>query len=524
VTRRTRTRLALLAVGFAAALLAAEVGARLFLGPPRLRNAIVLDPGLGFRAQAGALVSSFDARSAFTFRLNRLGFRGAEPPTGPSTGPRRLLFLGDSFLYADAVRDEEHLALACVQALAGHGLAAESFQLGCPGYSTAQELLLWRRHGPRAQPDDVILMVFAINDVPTNDLELAGRTRGNTDDYFRPYLDSRGRGPRYPYPARAFLRRHSMVFARLESSLLATAARRGWSWPEAPRESTELLRAARELLCAPEPDGPWERAWRHTEELLRVFRAEVEASGARFHVVLVPNAAQVEVRGDAPEDSAIDWSYPERRLGAFFEREGIPAVLLLEPLRAAIAADPDPLFASDDHFTARAHALTAHLLAENLLDPRPPATPAFTGPVDRRAAERRIPFLDLTSAPRLEFLGDGFGTWMPDWLGHGPGVPMASRARVFLRRGEGDLVVRGLLAGRAARRGAVLTLVSGRLPLRKSFALAEAGPFECHVPSNELAAEPGATFDVELVVAVPEADSELAWPVLLRAVGFEGAD
>ena len=364
-------------------------------------------------------------------------------------------------------------------------------------------------------------MLFAINDVPTNSFELAARTLGNTDDYLRPYLDERGGEVRFLYPARRFLRDKLLTFAWFEERLLATAAQRGWSWPRMPWSAQELLRAAPELLRAPEASGPWERAWRHTEGLLRTFRDEVRASGARFLVLLIPNDHQVLLQDSATE-AGVDWSYPERRLQDFFAREGIEAVLLLEPLRAALARDPSPLYAQDNHLTGRGHALAAELVADCLAAERcPPSGAGFTAPVDLRAAERRIAFLDLSAQPRLEFLGEGFGQWMPNWFGQGPGIPMASRAGVFLRCGEGDLVVRGLLSRRASRLPLELTLALAQPPLRKSFAISGPEPFECRISSAELALQAGAPVDLELAVATKGESQPLEWPVFLREIGFE---
>ena len=88
-----------------------------------------------------------------------------------------------------------------------------------------------------------------------------------------------------------------------------------------------------------------EYAWSLTGALLRGLRDEVEASGARFGLVVVPCAEQVDdalwadLRRQAGAGLALDREEPSRRLGEIGARAGIPTVDLT-PLFAAAARRP----------------------------------------------------------------------------------------------------------------------------------------------------------------------------------------
>jgi hypothetical protein len=103
---------------------------------------------------------------------------------------------------------------------------------------------------------------------------------------------------------------------------------------------------------------------------LRRLRAEVEASGARFAVVVMPARCQIDAAQRAPAlawcgrpDSDFDWDAPQRRLAAFLQDEGIPAVDLLPALREA-AATQDVYARGDTHWSPAGNAVVAGVVAD----------------------------------------------------------------------------------------------------------------------------------------------------------------
>jgi hypothetical protein len=88
------------------------------------------------------------------------------------------------------------------------------------------------------------------------------------------------------------------------------------------------------------PTAPeWETAWRITEKLLRELHREANAADARFLLTTLSTGIQVHPDAKVRERFAAalgadDLLYPDRRLEAFAEREGIPAVIMAPLLRA----------------------------------------------------------------------------------------------------------------------------------------------------------------------------------------------
>jgi len=98
-----------------------------------------------------------------TVTINSAGFRGPEVSVGKNSSKYRVLVLGDSFVWGYGVEQAE-IFTARMQSLCP-GLDVVNF--GVSGYSTDQELLLFRNRGLAYQPDMVLLLVAA-NDYEEN--------------------------------------------------------------------------------------------------------------------------------------------------------------------------------------------------------------------------------------------------------------------------------------------------------------------------------------------------------------------
>lgn len=453
------------------ALVAAELGARAFLLPPRYIGVMRYDPELGFRQVPHRAAENHDEFGAFEYRLNDEGFRGRELPEGPApAGTERLLFVGDSFLNAWAVREEHLMMHAAEERLAERGRAVESYSLCCDDYGTSQELLLLREHGPRVQPDAVVLAFYPNNDLVNNSLALAGRTSNSPGDLLRPYLHFTPEGEErthYLQPVRSFFRRHSRLFTKLERRLLLAGETHGidWlrPWPEAPT-AHELLEAGRpprrslELFRAPAPESEWARAWRSTEDLLCAFRDEVRSQGARFLLLVIPSRAQVqrdavylemdlktrELAG-LPLDELLDWDLPERRLAAFCRSEGIELRALLEPFRGAAREELAGLYVRDGHLSWRGDAVAGRVVAEWFTGDafvEPPPTEAVPMVPAHWSTSRT---LDFTTQMHGTFLANGWSGWRPGASDPDAGWRVDGRASLALPSGDGTWTVSGIV-------------------------------------------------------------------------------
>ena len=289
-------------------------------------------------------------------RINRAGFRDREHELAPAPGRVRIAVLGDSFAEAKHVDQEETFWAIAERGLAGceafAGRSPEVLNFGVAGYGTAQELLLLRERVWAYRPDFVLLAFFVGNDLRNNTKELQ---RGG-----RPYFvyedgklvldasfnDSFGQRLRTGPLGQAFyrslphsrvlqllaegteLRRRSEQMARIEEERRSAAVNLGEG--DEPGLDNQVYREPRE----PE----WQLAWRTTEDLLRMMRDEIRGHGARFLLVTLSTGIQVHPDPAVRERFTAllgvdDLMYPDRRLRAFAEREGIPVLTLVPPLR-----------------------------------------------------------------------------------------------------------------------------------------------------------------------------------------------
>lgn len=550
-------RTIIVSCSFLAFLGAAEAVARLAFEPPGYHAGmdLVVHPRLGFAPTGGWSLYMRDELAPCSYDRNASGFRGAElPPVGSRkpAGVERILFVGDSFVDAWGVCDDRWLPYLTREALGRAGRAVEVHALAVSDYGTAQELMLLQDFGERIRPDAVVLVMYPHNDLINNTIELAGTSSVSAGDYLRPYLVPEPDGTlrvRYVQPGRAFLRRHSRLFALFEKRWVVRERARAPSWPFAAETPAMVRRGERrppaahfDVFREVESGGPWEVAWATTEALLTAFRAEVERLGARLVVVVVPAVWQVQrnalclamdafmEQGGGPRlGDVVDWNLPERRLAELFRRLDIVYRLLLEPLRSA-ALDDDWLYLSNGHLTGRAQELAAAEIAAWYGEPDRPAPPAFTD-VRRDGPTSSLPdpanalgWLDFRAADHRAYLAGGWDEWRSELEG-GSGLWMTSTfAELVLPAREGSVVVRGIvppyiplpLAGH-------VTVAAAR---RTSFELTEPGPFELRVdpdPPDELREHPWATVQVAVERTHRLGADLREFGLFVQQVGFESS-
>ncbi len=484
----TKNRLTMWSRRLAAALFAvlivialAELGFRFFAKKPEHIAMMPLDPVLGFRMRSTVDLPNQDGRGTFRFELNEDGFRGRAMPLAnerkSSDSPRALL-VGDSFLNAWAVREEELMSNVAERELARTGADWKFYVAASDGYGTGQELLLLRKYGARVQPDVVILVMFPANDVLENSLELAGRTLWRAGDYTRPYFVNDESGElelTWAHPWRSWMRQHSRLFAQLEIKFYLKRKLDRWDkpdpWPfmrHTRRERVEagLIVQERDELYREQPsNSPWSRAWETTEMLLTQFNTEVKQLGAELLVLVVPEKHQVRIGAQERliglELAAIgglgaielDQNLPERRLAAFFREQGIAYRLMLEPLRESIRSNPEVArYVLDGHLSGAGHELGGvgiarwiqdfHSEQPDLADHSSWNGQDLSAPVDHLSLlANQARMLDFRKAAHAIYLSNG---WLArnDSMGH-PGwtidsvafavLPPPARAKLILR-------------------------------------------------------------------------------------------
>jgi hypothetical protein len=344
------------------------------------------------------------------------------------------------------------------------------------------------------------------------------------------------------------IRRHSRLYATLERRLLAFGAERGiaWlkpgppsaglaerlRWGRAPREDFEIFRRRHD------PGDRWEEAWNTTFALLRAFRDECDALGARLLVVVIPSVYQVErtakrigldvatrIAGGRTLDRLLDWNLPERRLAGFFEQEGIEARFLLAPLREAAESDP-PVYVRDEHLGPSGHEIAARAVIDWLADEAGEhESEEISGEPVRilpDPSEARS-LLDFREQSHALYLGDGWISWAAEEPGTAGGWLPGSRALVVLPARGGDFVVRGWVPSEARLPIDGYVEIVGRP--RHTFRLEQEGIFELRFPWSPPRGVAGPSADGYLaaffVGGVKQRMGKIRAGPVVQQVGFE---
>jgi lysophospholipase L1-like esterase len=336
------------------AALAGEVGLRLawggfYLAPPGMRARPHEVRGWENRPS----VSFEYGEPEFHHRVvhDARGFRGKGARAEKAPGVRRVLALGDSFVWGVGAAEEETIP-ARLEAL---DPSLEVLNAGVIGYATHQEWLLFREHAGGLAPDAVLLFFFW-NDL--GEVLEGGRLGFSLEEsgalrYAPTTLALEDPGPRAPsLLERSYLYRFASDAAKSLRFRWEIAAGR-------PTHKTGARDAA-EL----------ERAWALVRGVLERLRDDCKARGTPLLLVAIPDQAQVHP--EWPVIGLADYvpGVPARAL-ALAQDLGIPALDLTPALLAAREAGSGPLYyRRDRHFTPAGYDAAARAvgpwLAERL--------------------------------------------------------------------------------------------------------------------------------------------------------------
>jgi hypothetical protein len=320
-----RKRLVLAALSILMNLVVAEVACRL-IGDPRSPHEPVyaVDEEVGFRPSPG-----FDDG---VVRITANGFRDDEPvPSAKPPGEIRVLFLGDSFVYAAHVAFADVVTERLEQAMAPAG-RVRVINAGCPAWSTVHERFLLERHGIALAPDVVVVGLFVGNDV----MESASGDRWhvNEDHSLGVHV--------HVSSLRKRVLRSSALYRRIEWMRRSLRDSDEAILRDALDFEVEQLRLEQWRRGAAE-EPPLSEGWRLVEESLAAMRDLVRGRGAELLVAVFPDEAQVDeriraetVRRSSPPIDFADYELdqPQRLVGRICVRLGIDGVDLLPAMRA----------------------------------------------------------------------------------------------------------------------------------------------------------------------------------------------
>jgi hypothetical protein len=374
-TRRRAFKAAAAAGAVALALAVGEVAARIARVAPHGKAEPLYDmdpfshhrPRPGYRSDDGVV------------RVNSLGYRDEEEfPREKPPGERRILFLGDSFVFGGYRPAAETFVGRCARAIAAVASGVRAINASCPEWGTRHEAAALEHHDLPLSPDVVVLCFYVGNDLFDNLSE-------------EPYeVEVAGDGTltltkREQQSLRKRILAHSRLYQLYDSTAFATWLRHPFgvedNFQRPPnssrlREDTyyELERRDLEVCRRGAADRPpLDEAWRLTEQFLAKIATLAAGAGAKTSLVVIPDEAQVDegLRAELArrfhlDEKDFDLDQPQRRLAEIARRLGLPLVDLLPAFREKGRKGGlyEPV---DTHWNGAGQALAADLVAPGLV-------------------------------------------------------------------------------------------------------------------------------------------------------------
>ncbi len=328
------------------------------------------DHPLGFSLRPGAtgwLLSGGDYVQRA--RINSAGLRDDEHALERPAGTKRILVLGDSFMFGQGVSMEEALPRLLEDEIPG----VEVINAGVPGYDLGQEYLYYRERGRRYRPD-VVLLAFFVNDlVVFHELDVLDGPDGLPLGYeqragpIRSGREKEGKSRGVLAAASDWVATRSVLCSFVRSRLTSQAVTRPADQPA----RNGALDAPYLPYFLADPDEATRQAWDRGYRILDALKGLASSNGSRLAVVLVPAPWQLSddawrrwvTRVKKPETS-LSRGRPQEMVAAWCERSATPCLDLRDDFRGG---DLDRLyFRYDSHWTAEGHRLATKSVSEFL--------------------------------------------------------------------------------------------------------------------------------------------------------------
>ncbi len=320
---------------------------------------------------------------SYVHRLNLYGFRDGEWRLAPEPGRTRVAFVGDSFVEGFSTDVRTTLPARFAARAAEAGLRVEALNLGVGGADLRAYARLLRDALPLFAPDDVVLVLYANDLVPTTlDADalgepLATRRTSPWTPRLLPLLGALRSGervarrwheapfdflPAVPDPRNRFAReREAAALDAYVAPAIALAMRQGRFNPAL----ATWFPWARKALARPVDLTP----------ALRTLRQLVARADARLFLVYLPTKSQVSDRyipyqqAYSPPGSAVslvgdDFQTHARWLASSSRALGIPFLDLTTDLRALEASGRELFWRYDDHLRPEGYRTVADLVFE----------------------------------------------------------------------------------------------------------------------------------------------------------------
>lgn len=333
-------------------------------------------------------------------RINSDGLRDDEHLIKKPENTIRVAILGDSYAEALQVALEDSFPQILERKLqtceAFGGKQIEVINFGVSGYGTAQEYLTLREKVWKYAPDIVILAMTLNNDITDNSrhfkrTEIPYFVFQNDklvpDNSFRDSGSFQFKNSSLNRIGRWFYDNLRVVQALHEIQIALKYRLDQWKNKPSPAVQTFALQTGKTAQQAAEvgidnqiyrvpADEFWNEAWRVTENLILLANEETKSKNAKFFVVTLSNAPQVNPNPAAREEfrqrvGSPDLLYPDKRIKNFGETNNISVVNLAPELQ--IFAERNNVFLhgfdsqiGSGHWNSAGHKAAGEILSEKI--------------------------------------------------------------------------------------------------------------------------------------------------------------
>ena len=306
------------------------------------------DPDIGWRGAPNGEGVYIRLRDSINvpFRYNSLGFRDEEVP-GRERGGFQVVLLGDSFVESLEVPYESTFLELVESELEQRMDSSSVINISSQGYSTAQEILAYRKFRGLLDPDLVLLAFYTGNDFDDNLRESFAYLNKEGELEFNSVEESSAEQIWLSFTRWLYEHSHLAFFAKNTLENLSGA-----------RLSDETKGAKKASV---------EHSKKMTEILLLEAKTQVSAEDIPFGVVVFPSRREVR-SGDFTQTDFVS---------SVCEKAGIPFIRLDGSLRES------DYFAHDEHLNEAGHRIAASRIF-GLIDSSFLATSETRGALDRK--------------------------------------------------------------------------------------------------------------------------------------------
>ena len=261
----------------------------------------------------------------------------------------------------------------------------EVINAGIVGYGTTNELAYFEHEGHKYEPDIVLLMFFAGNDVLDNVMPAHHKIENGELVPIEFSYDPNIGTPPWAQDGttfrqiRNYLYTHSrlysvvlelMTFSLLQQSPQLLDLLQSWGFIEATRPVMNMGNIYSFLQ-------PPDEAWQMTEALIMELDRQIQAQGGQLVVTIIPDETEVDVQKwqnlvqTYPDlfDGSTTENKPTDRLAQFLAQQAVPHIQLRSTFEEYQQKNEEPLYYPyDGHWKPSAHLLATQAIYTYLVD------------------------------------------------------------------------------------------------------------------------------------------------------------